>query len=73
MPPITATPEEAEELRKIVVSGVAKVLADGREVTYRPQADLERTLGEAQPPSGGSGSEGNGGGRRRYAQVDSGW
>lgn len=72
MPPVDATAEEAEELRKLVVSGVAEVEADGRRVKYRPQADLERVLGEAQVPSGGDGSAGASG-RRRYAQVNSGW
>lgn len=63
---IEATEEEAEELRKVVVSGVQSVESDGRKVVYRSQGDLERTLGAAQSTASGRP-------RRRLAVFRSGW
>jgi hypothetical protein len=42
--PITATEEEAEELRKVAVSGVQSVESDGRKVVYRSLNDQLRVL-----------------------------
>jgi len=48
----TATQEEAEELRKIAVSGVQSVESDGRKVVYRSLDDVRRVLAEAGSGSG---------------------
>jgi hypothetical protein len=39
-----ATEEELEALRKVAVSGVQSVEADGRKVVYRSQADIDRVI-----------------------------
>lgn len=65
---ITATEEEAEELRKIAVSGVQSVESDGRKVVYRSLDDQLRVLGEAQASSSSGGAK-----RRRLAAFRSGW
>ena len=65
---ITATEQEAEELRKAAVSGVQSVEADGRKVVYRSLDDLKRIQGvvEANATPGGTR-------RRRLAVFRSGW
>lgn len=40
--PINASDQEAEELRKVIVSGVQSVESDGRKVVYRTLNDLQR-------------------------------
>ena len=63
---VTATEEEAEELRKIAVSGVQSVEADGRKVVYRSLDDQLRVLDEASNAASGRP-------RRRKATTVSGW
>jgi hypothetical protein len=65
---ITATDEEAEELRKVAVSGVQSVESDGRKVVYRSLDDQLRVLGEVQASSSSGTSK-----RRRLAVFRSGW
>lgn len=69
MAEITATPEEAEELRKVVVSGVQTVESDDRRVTYRSLDDLLRVLGQATVETPGAASKT----RRRYVAFSKGW
>lgn len=64
--PITATEKEAEELRKVAVSGVQSVESDGRKVVYRSLNDQLRILGEVAQQTGGKV-------RRRLAAFRSGW
>lgn len=64
---ITATDEEAEELRKVAVSGVQSVESDGRKVVYRSLDDQLRVLGEVQASSSSATK------RRRLAVFRSGW
>lgn len=65
---ITATDEEAEELRKVAVSGVQSVESDGRKVVYRSLDDQLRVLGEVQASSSSGSAR-----RRRFAAFRSGW
>jgi hypothetical protein len=64
MADITATEDEREELRKVAVSGVQSVEADGRKVVYRPLDDQLRVLSEL----GRAGRS-----RRRYVAFAKGW
>jgi hypothetical protein len=64
MADITATEDEREELRKVAVSGVQSVEADGRKVVYRPLDDQLRVLSEL----GRAGRS-----RRRYVAFSKGW
>jgi hypothetical protein len=61
----TATQEEAEELRKIAVSGVQSVESDGRKVVYRSLDDVRRVLADANAGSGPK--------RRRFAIFSRGY
>ena len=62
---ITASEQEAEELRKVAVSGVQSVESDGRKVVYRSLDDQLRILGEVQAGAGKS--------RRRLVQFARGY
>lgn len=63
---IEATEEEAEELRKVAVSGVQSVESDGRKVVYRSLDDQLRILNEVKQSSTGKP-------RRRLAIFRSGY
>jgi hypothetical protein len=64
MADLTASDEEREELRKVAVSGVQSVEADGRKVVYRPLDDQLRVLDEL----GRAGKS-----RRRLVSFSKGW
>lgn len=64
--PITATEAEAEELRKIAVSGVQSVESDGRKVVYRALDDQLRVLDTVQAQASGKP-------RRRLASFSKGY
>lgn len=66
MADLTASDEEREELRKVAVSGVQSVEADGRKVVYRPLDDQLRVLGEIDQSASGKS-------RRRYVAFSKGW
>lgn len=66
MAELEASDEEREELRKVAVSGVQSVEADGRKVVYRPLDDQLRVLGEIDRAASGQP-------RRRYAAFSKGW
>lgn len=63
--PLRATDQEAEELRKVAISGVQSVEADGRKIVYRSLADQLRVLGEVQATAAEGAGAGGGAGRRR--------
>jgi len=66
MADITASDEEREELRKVAVSGVSSVEADGRKVVYRPLDDQLRILSEVDRAAAGKP-------RRRFVSFSKGW
>jgi hypothetical protein len=61
---LKASDDEVEELRKVAVSGVQSVEADGRKVVYRSLDDQLRVLDQAQASLGRS--------RRRLAKFSRG-
>lgn len=64
--PVTASDEETEELRKVAVSGVQSVEADGRKVVYRSLDDQLRILDQTAQASSSKP-------RRRFAAFSRGY